>query len=327
LIRSLPRTVRPHGKPRILIVDDHRAILDRVAAILGDEFDVAGVASDGRTALDRARQIDPDAIVLDVNMPVLDGFETMRALEQSGSRAPVVFLSMMDTEEHITQAFRCGGRGYVVKPRMAQDLTGALQQVLHGRVFVPSLPALFHVADDSGHAMQVYGGVEPFLDGLAAFFDLSLRRGDATCVITSDPIRAGLSARLRARGWNTEGPSVHERYLVVDKAAALGRFMRNGLPDARVLNEMAAELEVYRASVTEGGNARLTVFGDMVVSLLAEGNASGAMALENLWNKATYDRPFFTLCGYPASCLRGGEPGLVDRACAEHWAVSHSGEV
>jgi len=327
LIRSLPRAGRPPAKPRILLVDDHRGILDRVASILGDEFDVAGVATDGRAALDRARQLDPDAIVLDVNMPVLDGFETMRALEESGSRAPVVFLSMVDTEEHIVHAFRCGGRGYVVKPRVAQDLPAALQQVLRGRMFVPSLPALFHVADSGGHAMQVHGELEPFLDGLAAFFDLSLRRGDATCVIATGDIRAGLNARLQARGWQTEGPSANARYLVVDAAAALNRFMRNGLPDMRVLHEIAEELETYRASVTGEDKARLTIFGNMVVMLLAEGNASGAMALENLWNKATYDRPFFTLCGYPAACFNGGEPGLLDRACAEHWAISHSGDV
>jgi DNA-binding NarL/FixJ family response regulator len=61
-------------------------------------------------------------------MPGLDGFQTFRALEQSGSRAAVVFLSVFDVDEHIRKAFRCGGRGYVVKSRAGRDLPTALPQ-------------------------------------------------------------------------------------------------------------------------------------------------------------------------------------------------------
>jgi AmiR/NasT family two-component response regulator len=74
-MHPLPRFVRSSGapKPRVLLVDDHRDILDRVSALLVDDFDVAGLATDGRQALDLARQVDPDVIVLDINMPGLDG--------------------------------------------------------------------------------------------------------------------------------------------------------------------------------------------------------------------------------------------------------------
>jgi CheY-like chemotaxis protein len=309
----------------VLLVDDHHGVLERVSALLADDFEVAGLVSDGRQAIEAAQRADPDLIVLDVNMPGFDGFQTIAALEQAGSRAPVVFMSMDDTEEHVMEAFRRGGRGYVVKSRLARDLIAALDQARHGRVFVPSLTSLFHVTGGAGHAMQVYADPESFLDSLAVFFDLALRRGDATCVISGEDIRTGLTARLRARGWDVGGAAAHDRYLLVDANAALSRFMRNGLPDARILQEITEELEAYRLAAT-GGASRLTIFGNMVVSLLADGNTSGAMALENLWNKATYDRPFFTLCGYRTACLDGGESGLQDRACAEHGALSHAGD-
>jgi CheY-like chemotaxis protein len=311
----------------VLLVDDHRGVLDRVSALLSDDFEVAGQVSDGREAVEAAPRLDPDLIVLDINMPGFDGFQTIRALDQAGSRAPVVFMSLIDAEEHITEAFRLGGRGYVVKSRIARDLLPALDHVQHGRIFVPSLTALFHVASGSGHAMQVYRDRETFLDELAEFFDLALRRGDATCVITTEEIRTGLGARLGARGWNVGDSSGDDRYLVFDADAALSRFMRNGLPDARILQEIVEELEAYRLASTGGGSSRLTIFGDMVVSLLADGNASGAMALEHLWNTVTRDRPFFTLCGYCAACFQAGEPGLREQACAEHWAVSHAADL
>ena len=310
----------------MLLVDDHRGVLDRVSTLLADDFEVAGLASDGREAVEAAPRIDPDLIVLDINMPGFDGFQTIRALDQAGSRAPVVFMSLIDAEEHITEAFRLGGRAYVVKSRIARDLLPALDHVQRGGIFVPSLTSLFHVARGSGHAMQVHRDCETFLDGLAAFFDLALQRGDATCVIATKDIRTGLGARLRERGWNAGDSSGDGRYLVFDADASLNRLIRNGLPDARILHEMAEELEVYRLASTGGGSSRLTIFGNMVVPLIARGNMSGAMALEKLWNTVTRDRPFFTLCGYGAACFQSGEPGLRERACAEHWAVGHAAD-
>src|SRR5581483_4817808 len=84
------------SRPSVLIVDDHRGVLDSVSAMLARDFDVAGAAVDGRQALEIARRVSPDLIVLDINMPGLDGFQTFRALEQSGSRAAVVFFSVFD---------------------------------------------------------------------------------------------------------------------------------------------------------------------------------------------------------------------------------------
>lgn len=329
--RRFARITRPTAgpRPRVLLVDDHRQVRDTVSAMLtADDFDVIGVAADGRQALDTARQVLPDVIVLDVDMPGLDGFQTLRALQQGGlPTAPVVFLSMHDADEIVDEAFRCGGRGYVVKSCVGRDLASALDQALLGHLFVPSLTSLFRLADGGMHAMQLHGGVEPFLDGLAAFFDLALRRGDATCVIATERVREGLGVRLRARGWDVGRSSGHKRYLVIDATDALNRFMRNGLPDADRLAGIAAELDQYRLAVAEGATSRLTVFGNMVVSLSADGNAEAVIALESLWNTLTHGLPFFTLCGYATSCFHNGAPNLWSGACAEHRALSRASDL
>jgi CheY-like chemotaxis protein len=300
-------------------------MLDRVSALLADDFDVAGAATDGRQALELARQTSPDVVVLDINMPGLDGFQTFRALEQAGSRAPVVFLSMLDAEEDVSAAFACGARGYVVKSRAARDLAIALDQVLLGRAFVPSLTALSRLAECGGHALQLHDDLETFLDGLAGLFDLSLRRGDATCVLATEDVRDGLRTRLRVRGWDVGGG--HPRYAETDAADALGSFMRDGLPDADRLSQIAEELDQYRRAATGSTTSRLTVFGNMAGVLIEGGNVEAAIALENIWDTATRDRPFLTVCGYPASCFHDDAPDVWSRACGEHWAVSHTPDV
>jgi CheY-like chemotaxis protein len=309
----------------VLLVDDHREVLDRVSALLVDDFDVAGLATDGTQALDLARQIDPDVIVLDINMPGLDGFHTKRALDQAGSRAPVVFVSAVDADDHVREAFRCGGRGYVPKMRLARNLVSALDQVLLGRLFVPSLTSLSELTTDGGHAMQVYGDVECFLDGLAAFFTLALRRGDATCVIGTEEVREGLSRRLRADGWDVGGPSGHTRYLSIDVSDALSRFMRNDVPDARIIADIVSELDQYRRA--ESVSSRLTIFGNMVLPLIEDGNSIAAMALERHWDSLTHGLPFLTVCGYPASCFHDSERTVWSESCDAHWAVSHASDL
>jgi len=165
--RRFPPISRSAGgpKPTVLLVDDHRGVLDAVSAVPAGDFDVAGVATDGWQALETAHQLAPDVIVLDINMPGLDGFQTMQSLQQAGSQTPVVFLSLDHADERVGEAFGIGGRGYVLKSRAARDLATAIDQVLLGRLFVPSLTSLFRLTDGGGHAMQVHRDLEPFLDG------------------------------------------------------------------------------------------------------------------------------------------------------------------
>ena len=320
----VPRLRSDGVKPRVFLVDDHRGVLDRVSTLLASECDVVGTATDGRQALDAVRAADPDAIVLDINMPGLNGFQTMHALERVQSRARVVFLSTIDADDEIREAFRCGGRGFVVKTRMWDDLSSAIDQVLAGRRFAPTLTSMLQLTDGGGHAMQLYGETGPFLDELEAFFDLALRRGDATCIIAQEEIREGLASRLRARGWDVGGSGGHRRYLAADATQSLKRFMRNGLPDAALLAAITLEMDEYRRTESRSASSRLTVFGNMSSFLIADGNPEGAKTLERGWDELTQDLPFFTVCGYPTSCFNDGVPDLWSNACAAHSAVTHS---
>ena len=295
-----------------------------VSTLLSTDFDVVDVATDGAQAIEKASHASPDVIVMDVEMPVRDGFQAIRALNASRLRGtPVVFLSMHDADDVVGEAFRRGAAGYVLKQRVGRDLTSALDQALLGRSFVPSLTSLISV-EGGMHAMQLYDDVGTFADGLAACFDLALRRGDATALIGTPPVREALGDRLRARGWDIGGSSGHKRYLAIDADQALSGFMRNGLPDPDRLAEIARELDDYRRTESEG---RLTLCGNMVVALSEQGNAPAMIALERAWNRLTHHLPFLTICGYASSCFNHAAPTLWSSVCAEHRVLTHAKDV
>lgn len=323
--RTSPTAAR---RPRVLLVDDHRRIIDNVSTMLSDDFEVAGVATDGRQAVEIVQQVQPDVVVLDVEMPGLDGFQTLRAMGQSGfATPPAVFLSMHHSEAIISEAFRSGARGYVMKTRVARDLVNALDQVLDGRMFVPSLTSLLQLAKSGGHAMEVHHDLQSSVDDIGALFASALHRGDATCVIATLEFRERLADRLGVLGWDVAGSSGHKRYRAIDAAEAIDGIMRNGLPDRDRVAEIAIELERYRRHVSDDKTSRVVIFGNMASLLSENGNVAAAIALERLWNEVTRGLPFLTVCGYGSSCFHDGAPNLWSDVCAEHWALSHAKDV
>ena len=120
-------------RPRVLLVDDNKAMLSRAAAVLTPGCVVVGAAYDGRTAVEAALALRPDVIVLDISMPGMSGLEVAGALRAAGSQAAVVFLTVHDEEEFRQAAKAAGGVGYVVKPRLVADLIRAVREAHAGR--------------------------------------------------------------------------------------------------------------------------------------------------------------------------------------------------
>ena len=132
----MPFSTTSSDPVRVLIVDDNDAIVVRATAALRTTCDIVGHARDGQTALDAATSLHPDVIVLDIAMPGMNGFEVAERLRQLGSRAAVVFLTVHGGEDFVAAARAVGAVGYVVKPRLASDLTVAVREAHSGRPFV-----------------------------------------------------------------------------------------------------------------------------------------------------------------------------------------------
>ena len=116
---------------RVLVVDDHEVVRRGVCALIQSypQYDVCGEAVDGQDAVEKARELDPDVIVMDVSMPRLNGLEATRLIRSTSPSSEILILSQHDSPEMVRQAFKAGARGYVVKSSIARDLLTALECV------------------------------------------------------------------------------------------------------------------------------------------------------------------------------------------------------
>ena len=123
-------------RPRILLVDDTPEILALCSEILQPHYEIVGTAPDGESAIAAFEKTTPDAVVLDISMPKLDGIEVARRLRSSGSSAAIVFLS--GDVELMMAALEAGGSGFVIKGLIVSDLQIAVRETLAGRMFLSS---------------------------------------------------------------------------------------------------------------------------------------------------------------------------------------------
>jgi DNA-binding NarL/FixJ family response regulator len=130
------------SKLRVLLADDHPTMLQMVGNIVESLFEVVGKVADGKSLLEAATKLNPDLIVTDISMPILNGIDAAKELKKSGSRAKIVFLTVHSDHEFVRACFDAGATGYVLKPRMANDLLDAMRAVVAGHRFAS--PNLTH---------------------------------------------------------------------------------------------------------------------------------------------------------------------------------------
>jgi DNA-binding NarL/FixJ family response regulator len=117
----------------ILIVDDHPLTRSALAALLGQNgFSVVGEASDGETAIQQARELSPDLVLLDLSMPGMNGLEALPRLREAAPTAEVVVLTASGTEDNLLGAIRGGAAGYLLKSEPPERLVDFLRGVANG---------------------------------------------------------------------------------------------------------------------------------------------------------------------------------------------------
>lgn len=123
---------------RVLLADDHPHVLEKVTQLLEPEYEIVGTANDGESLVHAAGRLEPEVLVIDVTMPLLDGIEAANRLREEGSDSRIVFLTVHADPDYVRACLATGAFGYVAKARMSTDLPRAIKEALAGRIFISS---------------------------------------------------------------------------------------------------------------------------------------------------------------------------------------------
>jgi DNA-binding NarL/FixJ family response regulator len=123
-------------KVRILLGDDHVLILDGIRSALQLQYEIVGVAADGWALVSAAERLKPDVVVLDISMPLLNGFEAALQIKKSLPSAKLIFLSQHLNPAYLKQALKLGASGYVLKSGATEELQKAISTALRGQTYI-----------------------------------------------------------------------------------------------------------------------------------------------------------------------------------------------
>ncbi len=315
---------------RIFVVDDFKDWLRQVRLLLQSrpECQVIAEASDGPEAVQKAEELQPDLIVLDVGLPNLSGIEAAQQIRQLSPSSKIVFLSQNNDLDVVRAALGTGALGYVRKIDVGRELLPAIDAVLQGKQFVSSRLKGYEFTDTAAeklphrHEVQFYSDDAVFLDTFAHFIAAALKAGDAAVAVITESHRDGLALRLRTQGLDVDAAIQQGRYIQLDVTQTLSTFMVNDMPDAARFFEVVGALIQAAAKAAKREHSRVVACGEGAPLLWAEGKADAAIRLEQLWNEVAKTFEVDILCGYAFSSFHNEEDEHVFQSiCAEHSAV------
>ena len=122
--------------PRLMLADDHTFLVEAFRKLLEPQYEIVGTASDGRALLESAPQLNPDVIVADIGMPLMNGLEAGLRLKELMPTMKLIFLTMNEDPDLAVEAMRCGASGYLLKSSAVEEMLCAIQLALKGKTYV-----------------------------------------------------------------------------------------------------------------------------------------------------------------------------------------------
>ena len=128
-------------KPQVIVADDHRLVADGVVKILEKDYIVVATPTDGRAFIEAVEKFRPDLALVDISLPLLNGLDACRHVKKSCPEVKLIILTMHSEPHFVTEAFRVGVEGYVLKTSVADELLFAVKTVLEGCTYISPVVA------------------------------------------------------------------------------------------------------------------------------------------------------------------------------------------
>ena len=333
---------------RVLVVEDSEPFRKFVCSALGKrpELQIVAAVTDGLQAVQKAEELQPDLIVLDIGLPSLNGIEVARRVRKVSPKSKILFVSQESSADVVQEALGTGAHGYIVKTDAGRELLEAVDAILRGEQFIgrrfsghdfvgagachefrtKSALAPHHQNTEIAHRHEVrfYSDDDGVLSSFTQFIAAALNAGNSVIVVATESHLHSLLLRLHAHGLDIGAAIEQGRYIPLDVAETLSTFMVNDLPDPGKFLKITGDLIAQAAKAAKVEPARVAACGECAPLLWAQGNADAAIRLEHLWDEIARSHGLDILCAYPLGSFQGGIGSRVfERICAEH-SVVHS---
>jgi DNA-binding response OmpR family regulator len=299
---------------RILVVEDHAPFRHFTCTALQRRAEFQTIeAADGLEAIRKAEELQPDLILLDINLPKMHGFEVAEQIRRLAPHARLLFMSQESSSEVVQKALSLGASGYIHKISAATDLLSAVDAVLAGQRFVSRGFAFAEPPDapvPRRHEILFCSDDAAVVDAFARYIAAALNAADAAIVLLTESHRTPLLEELRTQGVDIDG--------AIERGTCLS-FDADVAPDpVRFLEAINA----VRAAAANAGKAhpRVAFCGERAGRLWAAGRTDEAVQLERICGELAHDVDI--LCAYPVPYTDDDQ--ALTRICAEHTAVSAS---
>jgi CheY-like chemotaxis protein len=297
---------------RILVVEDHAPFRRFICAALQRRAEFQTIeAADGLEAVRKAEELQPDLILLDINLPKMHGFEAAKQIRGLAPDARLLFMSQESSSDIVREALGLGAHGYIQKISAPTDLLSAIDAVLAGQRFVSRSLAFTEPADAPAprrHEILFCSDDAAIIDGFTRFIAAALHAADAAIALVTESHRTGLLQELRTHGVDIDGAIERGTYVSFDADVA---------PDSVRFLEA---INGVRQAAAKAGKAhpRVAFGGERAGRLWAAGRTAEAVQLEHLCSELAQDVDI--LCLYPVPYTKDNR--ALTRICARHTAVS-----
>jgi CheY-like chemotaxis protein len=302
--------------------------------------------ADGLEAVQKAQELQPDIILLDIGLPTLNGIEAARRIREVSPISKILFVSENRSWDIAEEALRTGAIGYVVKSNAGTELLPALKAAFEGRRFISTSLAGRNPANSSSestpenfylqqiatptpveselrphsHDAVFYSDDRMFLDNVTRFIGAGLKAGSSAIVVATESHRECFLTSLQAYGVDVGVAIEQGRYITLDAAHTISTFVVNSMLDTARFMDGFGNLILRAQKAAKTRPARVAIFGEVAHILWTQGNAQAAIQDEKLCNRLIEMYDVDILCGYS---LVGVDQGM-DSNVVQHIREQHS---